>query len=84
MTPSVGITNKAADQAAAALGWTPVQAKAFLERQVRTAGRVATSDQLPVPHTGMRSKTGEFVVIMVRFVRPGESEMPDPAHARPK
>ncbi|MFA1546173.1 hypothetical protein [Actinomadura chokoriensis] len=59
----MGITDAAARQAAADLGWTPVQARAFLEKQVPSAGRVVTSDQLPAPYKGRRSKTGRFLLI---------------------
>ncbi|MCW2919700.1 MAG: hypothetical protein JWN52_7768 [Actinomycetia bacterium] len=62
MTPRVGITDTAAAQAARDLGYTPAQARAFLEKQV-PSGRVVASDQLPSPYKGRRSQTDRFLLI---------------------
>lgn len=78
MAPSVGITDAAARQAAAALGWAQPQARAFLEQQARGAGRVVTSDQLPAPHKGRRSKTGRFLLVDNVLILPLAVDRYDP------
>ncbi|GAA2431122.1 hypothetical protein GCM10010191_51040 [Actinomadura vinacea] len=79
MALRVGITDAAARQAAAGLGGTPVQARAFLEKQVRgAAGRVVTSDQLPAPHKGKRSKSDRFLLIDGMLILPLAMDRRDP------
>jgi hypothetical protein len=63
----VVITNKAADQAALALGMNRDRARAWLE-ETKQGGTI--TDRLPAPHSGRRSPSGFFLLVKGVLVLP--------------